>query len=343
MNIHSITQTFYSSKKKNRVISDEQVIKMFKRKNKWTEENIPDLTGKIAIVTGANSGTGYEATRALASKGATVVMGCRNLEKAEAAAEKIKVKLPEAKLEIIQLDLSDLSSVKKFTEIYAEKHHKLDMLLNNAGIMMPPYSKTVDGFELQLGTNHMGHFALTGLLLELLIATEGSRVVTMSSDAHSMGKFDFDDVLLENSYGRMSAYGRSKLANLLFAYELQRKLDAAGLNTLSTASHPGWSATNLQTTGPRKGGGGRLMSWSLRVGNFLLAQSAAMGALPMLYGVTSPEAEGGEYYGPRGLGGWRGHPKRTESNDRSHNEEDAKRLWEISEELTGIKYEALNT
>ncbi|MHA1911095.1 MAG: oxidoreductase [Candidatus Kariarchaeaceae archaeon] len=315
---------------------------MFKRKNKWTEENIPDLTGKIAVVTGANSGTGYEATRALASKGATVVMGCRNLEKAEIAAEKIRAKVPEAKLEIIQLDLSDLSSVKKFAETYSAKHEALDMLLNNAGIMMPPYSKTVDGFELQLGTNHFGHFALTGLLLDILIATEGSRVVNMSSYGHNGGKFDFEDIHLEKSYGRASAYGRSKLANLLFTYELQRKLDAAGIKVLSTASHPGWSATNLQTTGPREGGGGRFMSWSLRFGNFIFAQSAAMGALPMLFGVISLEAEGGAYYGPRGLGGMRGHPKRTKSSDRSHNEEDAQKLWEISEELTGIKYEALN-
>ena len=314
---------------------------MFRRKNRWTEENIPDLTGKIAIVTGANSGTGYEATRALASKGATVVMACRNLEKAEAAAEKIRTKVPEAKLEIIQLDLSDLSSVKKFAETYTEKYETLDMLLNNAGIMMPPYSKTVDGFELQLGTNHLGHFALTGLLLDHLIATEDSRIVTMSSMAHSRGKFDFDDLHLEKSYGRTSAYGRSKLANLLFAYELQRKMDAAGIKILSTGSHPGWSATNLQTTGPREGRGGRFMSWGLRFGNFVFAQSAAMGALPMLYGAISPEAEGGAYYGPRGLGEWKGHPKRAESSDLSNNEEDAQKLWEVSEELTGIKYEAL--
>ena len=314
---------------------------MFRKKNRWTEEDIPDLTGKIAVVTGANSGTGYEATRALASKGATVVMSCRNLEKAEAAAEKIKNKIPEAKLEIVQLDLSDLSSVKKFAESYSEKHETLDLLLNNAGIMMPPYSKTVDGFELQLGTNHMGHFALTGLLLNLLIATKGSRVVTMSSTAHTRAEFDFDDISLEDTYSRVSAYGRSKLANLLFAYEFQRKLDDAGIKMLSNAAHPGWSATSLQTTGPREGSGGRIRSWALRFGNFIFAQSAAMGALPMLYGVISPDAEGGVYYGPRSLGGWRGYPKKTESNDLSHNKDDAKKLWELSEELTGIKYEAL--
>ncbi|MCG3218771.1 MAG: SDR family oxidoreductase [Candidatus Heimdallarchaeota archaeon] len=315
---------------------------MFNRKNRWTEENIPDLTGKIAIVTGANSGTGYEATRAMASKGASVIMGCRNLEKAEKAAEKIRAKVPEAKLEIIQLDLSDLSSVRKFAEVFTEKHEKLDMLLNNAGIMMPPYTKTVDGFELQLGTNHMGHFALTGLLLDLLIATEGSRIVTMSSVGHTGGKFDFDDMSLETSYGRASAYGRSKLANLLFAYELQRKLDSAGIKVISNASHPGWASTNLQTAGLGQGWV-RLISWSFRFVNFIFAQSAAMGALPMLYGVTSPEAEGGAYYGPRGLGGMRGHPERAVSNDLSHNEEDAQRLWDISEELTGITYEVLNT
>ena len=297
------------------------------KKNKWTKEDIPDQSGKIAIVTGANSGLGYEVTRVLAKNGAHVVMGCRNLEKAEVAFNQIITDDINSSLEIIRLDLSDLASVKDFVSEFSKKHQSLDILCNNAGVMMTPYQKTVDGFELQLGTNHFGHFALTGLLIDILIKKENSRIVTMSSIAHTMGKMDFDNLNWEKKYGRTKAYGRSKLANLLFAYELQRRLEAKGSKSISIASHPGWTRTNLQRN-----------VWFFRVMNHLLSQKPKKGALPMLYAATSPEAEGGAYYGPDGRMQWKGYPKRVQSNDETHNNEDAKRLWEISEELTSVKF-----
>lgn len=297
------------------------------KKNKWTEEDCPDQSGKIAIVTGANSGLGYEVTRVLAKKGAHVVMGCRDLGKAEEALNQIISEDPDASLEIIRLDLSDLASVKDFVSDFSKKHQSLDILCNNAGVMMTPYQKTVDGFELQLGTNHFGHFALTGLLIDKLMGTKNSRIVTMSSMAHSMGKIDFDNLNWEKKYGRTKAYNRSKLANLLFAYELQRRLEAKGSKTISMGSHPGWTRTKLQRN-----------VFLFRALNPFLSQKPKKGALPMLYAATSPEAEGGGYYGPDGRMGWKGYPKKVKSNDRSHNLEDAKKLWEISEELTGVKF-----
>ncbi len=302
-------------------------MKNMTKKNKWTEEDIPDQSGKIVIVTGANSGLGYEVTRILAKKGAHVVMACRNLEKAEEALNQITSEDNAASLEIIRLDLSDLASIKVFVSEFSKKHQSLDILCNNAGVMMTPYQKTADGFELQLGTNHFGHFALTGLLIDKLMSTESSRIVSMSSMAHSMGKVDFDNLNCEKSYGRTKAYSRSKLANLLFAYELQRRLEAKGSKTISCGSHPGWTRTSLQRN-----------VLLLRLLNPFLSQKPKKGALPMLYAATSPEAEGGAYYGPDGLMGWKGYPKRVESNDRSHDLEDAKKLWEISEELTSVKY-----
>lgn len=307
------------------------------KRNKWTTKDIPDQTGRIAIVTGANSGTGYETVKALASKGAHVVMGCRNLEKAETAKNTILSELPEASLEIIQLDLSDLQSVRNFVDEFSKKHQSLDLLINNAGIMTTPYRKTVDEFELQLGTNHFGHFALTGLLIDKIIATENSRIVTMSSVAHAMGKMDYEDLNWEKSYSRTGAYGRSKLANLLFTYELQRKLDERGNKTMSLASHPGWTKTNLQSTGLRLGGG-YLFRAVLKIGNNLFAQKSWQGALPMLYAATDPEAESGAYYGPDGRGEWKGYPKLAKSSEASYNTESAKKLWELSKELTGVKY-----
>ena len=294
---------------------------------KWKFENILDQSGKIVIVTGANSGLGYEVAKALALKGAHVVMACRNLEKAEKAKNQILFEYPEVYLEIIQLDLSDLSSIRKFAEEFKSKHERLDILCNNAGVMMTPQQKTADGFEMQFGTNHLGHFALTGLSLDLLINTVNSRIVTMSSFAHKLGEINFEDINLEKNYNRTKAYEQSKLANLLFAYELQRKLEAAGKSTISNASHPGWTRTNLQRN-----------VLFFRVLNPFLSMKPSKGALSMLYAATAPEAEGGKYYGPGGLFEIKGYPKEAKSNDTSHDLETAKRLWELSEELTGISY-----
>lgn len=305
---------------------------------KWTVRNIPDLTGKVVVITGANSGLGYEAAQALAGKGAHVVMACRNVEKAEAAAAQILNEDSTASLEIIKIDLADLSSVRKFARTFSGRYHSLNILCNNAGIMFSPYQKTADGFELHMGVCHFGHFALTGSLLKQLLNTEDARIVTMSSWGHRWGVMDFDDLNWEKSYNRVWAYCRSKLANLLFTYELQRRLEASGSGVISAAAHPGWSATNLQFAGLEMGGG-RLMSLLFRVGNPLFAQSAAMGVLPMLYAATAPDVSGGDYIGPGGLGEWRGYPKKVFSSKRSYDEELAETLWEMSEELTGVTYE----
>ncbi|MCK4896375.1 MAG: SDR family NAD(P)-dependent oxidoreductase [Candidatus Heimdallarchaeota archaeon] len=296
-------------------------------KNKWKFEDIPDQTGRIAIVTGANSGTGYEAAKALARKGAHVVMGCRNQEKAEKAKNDILSEYPEVSLEIIQLDLADLSSVKKFVEEFNKNYQSLDLLLNNAGVMMVPYQKTTDGFEMQLGTNHLGHFALTGLLLDKLLKSDNSRIVNMSSSAHLYGKMDFEDLQWEQSYNKVGAYGRSKLANLLFTYELNRKLEKTGNKTISAAAHPGWTRTNLQ----RHAGALKLM-------NPLFGMKPLKGVLSMLYAATDDDVEGGNYYGPGGVTSMTGYPKKIQSNKKSYNLEDAKKLWEISEKLTGVKF-----
>jgi NAD(P)-dependent dehydrogenase (short-subunit alcohol dehydrogenase family) len=304
---------------------------------KWTIENMPDQQGKLAVITGANSGIGYEAARALAAKGAQVVLACRNVGKGEDAARAIRNETPAAQLEVMALDLADLSSVRAFTAEFQARHNRLDMLINNAGVMALPYRRTADGFEMQFGTNHLGHFALTGLLLPTLLATPGARVVTVSSGAHQMGTMRFDDLQWENGYSKWRAYGMSKLANLLFTYELQRKLTAAGADTIAVACHPGYSATNLQLAGPEMEGSS-ISRWLSKMGNSILAQDQAMGALPTLYAATMPDVQGGAYYGPDGLMEMRGYPKRVESNDKSHDEEVAARLWQVSEELTGVVY-----
>ncbi|MFN2210270.1 MAG: SDR family NAD(P)-dependent oxidoreductase [Candidatus Promineifilaceae bacterium] len=295
---------------------------------KWTEADIGDLSGKVAVVTGANSGIGYETARALAEKGADVVMACRNLQKGNEAAEQIRALDPRGSVEVMQLDLADLDSVREFAEAFKAQHDRLDLLINNAGIMMTPYGKTAQGFEQQFGVNHLGHFALTGLLFERIKETPGSRVVTVSSTYHRLGKIDFDDLHCEEkAYGRQTAYGQSKLANLLFTYELQRKMDRAGLDMVAVAAHPGWSETNLQ----RHAGLFDFM-------NRFVAQDAAMGALPTLYAATAPDVRGGDYYGPEGFMERAGYPKKVRSNGRSQDEEVAERLWRVSEDLTGVSY-----
>ncbi len=297
------------------------------KKKKWKFEDIQDLSGKIAIVTGANSGLGYEVAKSLARKGANVIMGCRNLEKAEKAKNQILSEFPDVSIEIIQLDLSNLSSVRIFVAEFLKNYKNLDILCNNAGVMMTPYQKTVDGFELQLGTNYFGHFALTGLLIDILTKTENSRIVTMSSFGHKMGTINFDDLNSEKKYNRTKAYSQSKLANILFAYELQRRLEAAGKKVISVASHPGWTRTKLQKN-----------VLIFRMLNPFLSMKPPKGALPMLFAATDPEVEGGAYYGPGGLFEIKGYPKKVESNDKSQNLDDAKKLWEMSEKLTRVKY-----
>jgi NAD(P)-dependent dehydrogenase (short-subunit alcohol dehydrogenase family) len=212
----------------------------------WTAENIPDLTGKIAIVTGANSGIGYEMARALAGKEARVILACRNKDKGDAAVRQITQEYPEAKAELMQLDLADLASVRRFADEFANHCDRLDILINNAGIMRTPFGKTADGFELQFGTNHLGHFALTGLLLDLIIRTPQARVITVSSGGERFGKIDFDNLNAEKGYDGGGAYGQSKLANLLFTYELQRRFEGTGVDAIAAAAHPGWTVTNLQ-------------------------------------------------------------------------------------------------
>ncbi len=308
----------------------------------WTAESMPDLTGKIIVVTGGNSGIGFEASRELARRGAQVVLACRDAKKAESAAAAIRTEAPGASVTVMALDLASLESVRAFAAAFEKAHDRLDVLCNNAGVMALPYRKTADGFEMQFGTNHLGHFALTGLLSERLNATPGARVVTVSSGAHRIGRIRFDDLQWERGYRKWLAYGQSKLANLLFAYELQRRIEAAGASFISTACHPGYAATNLQAAGPRMEGSSFMESMTA-LGNRLFAQSAAMGALPTLYAATAPDVRGGDYIGPDGLGETWGYPKKVSSNARSQDREVAARLWTRSEELTGVRFAALGS
>ncbi|NOY94521.1 MAG: SDR family NAD(P)-dependent oxidoreductase [Deltaproteobacteria bacterium] len=295
---------------------------------KWNEENVADQAGKLAIVTGANSGIGYETARVLAAKGARVMLACRDQEKGADAIARIRAAHPEASLELGDLDLSSLASVRRFAEDYATKHERLDLLINNAGVMVPPYQKTQDGFELQMGTNHFGHFALTGLLLPSLCASSAPRVVNVASLAHKLGKIRFDDISWEKGYKPWAAYGQSKLANLLFTYELQRWAEAHDLPLTVTAAHPGWTSTNLSRD-----------SWSARVVGPLFAMKPIGGALPTLY-AASEDAEPGAYYGPDGVLGWTGAPTKVTSNACSHDQEVAHKLWELSEQLTDVRFSA---
>jgi NAD(P)-dependent dehydrogenase (short-subunit alcohol dehydrogenase family) len=296
---------------------------------KWTADDIPDQSGRRVVVTGANGGLGYHVSLELARRGARVVLAARNQERGEAALAKLEDEVPGADAELRRLDLADLASVRAFAEAFDEP---LDLLVNNAGVMAGPHRKTADGFELQFGTNHLGHFALTGLLLSRLLASEAPRVVQVSSGAHRMGKMNFDDLQSEKRYWRWGAYGQSKLANLLFMRELGRRAAEAETPLVSVAAHPGYAATHLQTTGVK------IDDVIMTVSNKLLAQSDAMGALPLLYAATE-ELESGAYVGPDGVGEQRGHPKLVGMTDRARSDEDARRLWEMSEELTGVTYD----
>jgi NAD(P)-dependent dehydrogenase (short-subunit alcohol dehydrogenase family) len=283
------------------------------------------------VVTGANSGLGLATARELARAGARVVMACRNMAKGEAARREIEAAAPGAALELEQLDLSSLDSVRAFA---GRIGGGLDLLINNAGVMAPPRGQTADGFELQFGTNHLGHFALTGLLIGAMEGREDARVVTLSSTAHKTGRIAFANLGGERHYFRWRAYGQSKLANLLFALELERRLRAAGSNVKSMAAHPGYAATNLQFAAPPLVD--RLV---MRVGNAVIAQSEEMGALPTLYAATAPGVAGGTYVGPDGLLEQRGHPKPVSPNRAARDEDVARRLWEVSEEMTGVRFE----
>lgn len=294
----------------------------------WTNEDIPNQSGRTVIVTGANTGIGLETARELANKGAWVIMACRDLDKGRVAMENILAETAGAAVSVEQLDLSDLRNVEAFAARFSEQHDRLDLLILNAGVMVPPESKTAQGFELQFGVNHLGHFALTGALLPLVQATDGSRIVVVSSTAATRGAIDFDDLQFEKrGYQPWPAYGQSKLANQLFTLELQRRLKAAGSSVLVTAAHPGWTATDLQRTSP-----------TAKFLNRFFAMDPPQGALPTLRAAVDPEVTGGEYYGPDGFMQMRGHPKRIEMVKRAYDDEVARWLWEVSEELTGVRY-----
>ena len=304
---------------------------------RWSVADMPDLTGRTAIVTGANSGLGFYTAQALARAGAGVTMAVRDVAKGNAAREAMG---PAAEgIKVWRLDLADLSSVRTFAESWSEIHEKgLDLLINNAGVMAIPRRESVDGHEMQFATNHLGHFALTGLLLPALIAVPHSRVVNVSSGAHRMArKINFDDLMGEKKYSKWSAYGQSKLANLLFTSELQRRLAANDLTVTSSAAHPGYSATNLQSVGPAMAGKsleGKLTA----VANKVIAQSPQMGALPTLFAATMPGLPGNSYVGPGGLGEMRGHPKLVDRSQAAKDPMQARLLWDASEDLTGVRY-----
>jgi NAD(P)-dependent dehydrogenase (short-subunit alcohol dehydrogenase family) len=293
---------------------------------------MPDQRGRTAIVTGANSGLGFIVARELAGAGAHVVAASRDPDKGAKAIDLIKAAHPSADVELGPLDLASLASVHTFAERILAGNQQVDVLVNNAGIMAVPHQRTAEGFELQFGTNHLGHFALTGLLLP---AMKG-RIVTVSSNNHKRGEIHFDDLQGERNYSRWGAYAQSKLANLLFALELDRRLKAAKLPMISVAAHPGYSATNLQL-----GAVPSPLRFAARIANALFAQSADIGALPFLYAATHPDLPGGSYVGPDGPGEMRGYPTLVQPSDRAKDAAAARRLWEISEKLTGVEYEGL--
>ena len=298
--------------------------------SKWTTANIPDQTGRTAVITGANTGLGYETAAALAAKGANVMLAVRNLDKGKEAVRRIEESTPGAQVSLQQLDLTSLDSINAAAGELRDQHDTIDLLINNAGVMWTPKSTTTDGFELQFGTNHLGHFAFTGLLLDRLLPVEGSRVVTVSSMGHRIrAAIHFDDLQWERSYSRVGAYGQAKLANLLFIYELQRRL--TGTNTIAVAAHPGGSRSELTRNLPRP------VSVAMRVVEPIF-QAAAMGALPTLRAATDPSVLGGQYYGPDGFAEQRGYPKVVASSEASHDVDIQKRLWTVSEELTSVVF-----
>ncbi|MGW0162031.1 SDR family NAD(P)-dependent oxidoreductase [Mycobacterium sp. NPDC003323] len=294
---------------------------------RWTTDNIPDQTGRTAVITGANTGLGFETARALAAKGASVVLAVRDTDKGKRAAAQLT-----GDVTVHELDLGSLNSIRAAATELKDAHDRIDLLINNAGVMTPPKSTTADGFELQFGTNHLGHFALTGLLLDKLLDLGDSRIVTVSSNGHKMGgAIHWDDLQWERSYSRMGAYSQSKLANLLFTYELQRRLAARG-KTVALAAHPGTSSTELARNLPE------VAQRAFSVVSPLISQSAADGALPTLRAATDPGALGGQYYGPSGVAEFKGAPVVVASSDQSYDIDLQRRLWTVSEELTGVTF-----
>ena len=300
----------------------------------WTEKDVPDESGRVAIVTGSNTGLGYDTARVLAARGARVVMAVRDTAKGDAAAARIRKLSKGAEVTVHELDLGSLASVRAAAAELAAAHPRIDLLINNAGVMYPPKQNTADGFELQFGTNHLGHFALTGLLLKNLLGVDGSRVVAVASIAHNIrAKIDFADLQWETRrYDRVASYGQSKLANLMFTYDLQRRLAAAKAKTIAVAAHPGVAATELVRHVPGAGLPG--VSWL----SGRLLNTSELGALPTLRAATDPAVRGGQYYGPDGFRELRGYPKLVTSNAQSHDTAAQERLWTVSEELTGVTY-----
>jgi NAD(P)-dependent dehydrogenase (short-subunit alcohol dehydrogenase family) len=295
---------------------------------KWTSDDVPGQHGRLAVVTGANTGLGFETARVLAERGASVVLAVRDTDKGKRAAARIADTAPGANVTVQPLDLASLESIRAAADELRAKHPRIDLLINNAGVMFPPRQATRDRFELQLGTNHLGHFALTGLLLEQMLPVPGSRVVTVSSQAHRIrARINFDDLQSQRSYSRAAAYSQSKLANLMFTYELHRRLSGAG-TTIAVAAHPGLAATELT----------RNSSAASAALARLISQTAAMGALPVLRAATDPDVLGGQYYGPGGLFGTRGYPELAESSGQSRDTAIQCRLWTVSEELTGVTF-----
>ncbi|MCX4810915.1 oxidoreductase [Streptomyces sp. NBC_01239] len=300
----------------------------------WNEKDVPDQRGRVAVVTGANSGLGYVTARELARKGARVVLACRSEVRGSEAADRIVAEVPGAEAEFARLDLGDLASVREFAATFP--YERLDLLVNNAGVMAMPYGTTVDGFETHFGVNHLGHFALTGLLLPALLDAPAARIVTLSSFMHVLANIDIDDLNSERRYSRWTAYSRSKTANLLFTHELTRRLAAAGSGVVAAASHPGYAATNLQTAAPQaegRKGTERLME----IGNRVFAQPAEAGALPSLYAATAPDVHPDSFFGPR-IAMWRGAPAPSWRAPWTLNDTMGQRLWAASEELTGVVY-----
>ena len=302
----------------------------------WGVEQIPDQSGRTAVITGANSGLGRAAARELACHGARVVLACRDLDKGALTMQSLRSELPRAELALLELDLASLRSVQEFADRFltCDQDGGLDLLINNAGVMAPPRRETADGFELQLGTNFLGHFALTAKLIGAMERRADARVVTVSSNAHKLGRINFDDLQSQRRYNRWLAYNQSKLADLMFALELDRRLRAAGSAIKSVAAHPGYAATNLQTAAPPL-----VDRVLMQVTNVLVAQSAEHGALPLLYAATDPGVEGGAYVGPDGIGEFRGRPRLVSPNARARDERTARRLWQVAEELTGVSFQ----
>ncbi len=297
------------------------------KQQKWDSENILDQKGKVVIVTGSSGGLGYETAKVLANKNATVIVAVRNKEKGNAAVEKIKVENPNADIQLMLVDLANLKSVHTFAENFKGKFNKLDLLINNAGVMNPPYTKTKDGFELQFGTNHLGHFALTGLLIDLIKKTPNSRIVNVSSTAHKIGKLNFEDLNWETRpYKKMRSYADSKLANLYFTKELQKRLNKQSSDVIVASAHPGAASTGVS----RHSRFFRILS--------LFVQDSKMGALPTLYAAVDPDVQGNDYIGPGGFQEFGGYPKKVEPAAHAKKDDVATKLWDASEKMTGVFY-----